>query len=253
MMICSADSVFHVHSYRCGHAQTVPDDMYVKRAISLNARSIWFSDHSPFPGDPFGNRMNMSELDEYLTTLLQLKREYAGRIEIHIGLEIEYFPSYDMAGYYKDLCDDKRIEFLMLGQHMAETGINEYTFSWDKTRLFDEEYRALGEAIVTGIESGYFNYVAHPDRIFRRKKSWDESMSKMSLRIINAASKSNIPLEINMHSVATKYHYWKEFWKLVPDETLVFTGLDVHSLDELTRRYLRQQRYITELTGRNTL
>lgn len=99
--------------------------------------------------------MNMSELEEYLTTLLRIKREYAGQIEVHIGLEIEYFPSYDTDGYYKDLYDDKRIEFLMLGQHMAETGTNEYSFSWDKDRLFEEEYRALGEATVMGIESGY--------------------------------------------------------------------------------------------------
>ena len=35
--------------------------MYVKRAIELGAHSIWFSDHSPFPGDPFGNRMNMPD------------------------------------------------------------------------------------------------------------------------------------------------------------------------------------------------
>ena len=47
--------------------------------------------------------------------------------------------------------DDKRIEFLMLGQHMAETGTNEYSFSWDKDRLFEEEYRALGEATVMGV------------------------------------------------------------------------------------------------------
>ena len=52
----------------------------------------------------------------------------------------------------------------MLGQHMAETGtneysfswdkdrlFNEYSFSWDKDRLFEEEYRALGEATVMGV------------------------------------------------------------------------------------------------------
>ena len=249
-MFLSADNAFHIHSYRCRHAQAVPDEMYVKKAIELGAHSIWLSDHSPFPGDPFGNRMNMSELEEYLTTLLRIKREYAGQIEVHIGLEIEYFPSYDTDGYYKDLYDDKRIEFLMLGQHMAEKGTNEYSFSWDKDRLFEEEYRALGEATVMGIESGYFNYVAHPDRIFCRKKTWNDSMSEMSYRIINAAYKKKIPLELNMHSVATKHHYWEEFWEMVPKDAAVFTGLDAHSLNDLTRRYLRQQKYIMEKSER---
>lgn len=138
----------------------------------------------------------------------------------------------------------------MLGQHMAETGTNEYSFSWDKDRLFEEEYRALGEATVMGIESGYFNYVAHPDRIFRRKKTWNDSMSEMSYRIINAAYKKKIPLELNMHSVATKHYYWEEFWKMVSKDAAVFTGLDAHSLNDLTRRYLRQQKYIMEKSER---
>ena len=27
--------MFHVHTYRCGHAENVPDEAYVKRAIEL--------------------------------------------------------------------------------------------------------------------------------------------------------------------------------------------------------------------------
>jgi histidinol-phosphatase (PHP family) len=53
-----------VHTYRCGHAENVSDEEYIKKAISLGASGIWFTDHAPFPGDPFGNRMKYSELDE---------------------------------------------------------------------------------------------------------------------------------------------------------------------------------------------
>lgn len=75
-------------------------------------------------------------------------------------------------------------------------------------------------------------------------------MSEMSYRIINAAYKKKIPLELNMHSVATKHYYWEEFWKMVPKDAAVFTGLDAHSLNDLTRRYLRQQKYIMEKSER---
>lgn len=75
-------------------------------------------------------------------------------------------------------------------------------------------------------------------------------MSEMSYRIINAAYKKKIPLELNMHSVATKHHYWEEFWEMVPKDAAVFTGLDAHSLNDLTRRYLRQQKYIMEKSER---
>ena len=86
------NSLFHVHSYRCGHAQIIEDEAYVKRAVELGAEHIWFTDHAPFPRDPLGNRMEFDQLEEYLSTLFALKQNYQKRIDIHIGLEIEYLP-----------------------------------------------------------------------------------------------------------------------------------------------------------------
>ena len=41
--------IFHVHTFRCGHAENVSDEEYIKKAISLGASGIWFTDHAPFP------------------------------------------------------------------------------------------------------------------------------------------------------------------------------------------------------------
>ena len=65
--------IFHVHSYRCRHAEEVSDEEYIRLGIELGATDIWFTDHAPFPGDPFGARMKFSELDEYLVTLSDLR------------------------------------------------------------------------------------------------------------------------------------------------------------------------------------
>ncbi len=65
--------IFHVHSWRCGHAENANDEDYVKKAISLGASSIYFTDHAPFPGNPFRNRMNYNQLEEYISTLKVLK------------------------------------------------------------------------------------------------------------------------------------------------------------------------------------
>jgi hypothetical protein len=70
------------------------------------------------------------------------------------------------------------------------------------------------------------------------------------MMILSADNAFHIPLELNMHSVATKHYYWEEFWKMVPKDDAVFTGLDAHSLNDLTRRYLRQQKYIMEKSER---
>ena len=69
-------NIFHVHTFRCGHAENVPDKAYVEVALELGASDIWFTDHAPFPNDPFGARMKFSELNEYLRTLTELKEQY---------------------------------------------------------------------------------------------------------------------------------------------------------------------------------
>ena len=242
-MNLTSSSLFHIHTYRCGHAAFVPDEAYVREAIRLGADSIWFSDHAPFPGDPFGNRMSMSELDEYLETILSLKSRYAGRIEVHVGLEAEYFPSFDRSGYYRDLKNETRIEFLLLGQHMAEHTPGHYTFDWDDERLDKDEYKALGEAVIKGIESGYYTCVAHPDRIFRRRRAWDPEMAEMSKRIIAAARAKDIPLELNMHSADRTYQFWPEFWELLSPENRTVVGLDAHAPEELERRFCLGRQY----------
>ena len=50
-------NIFHIHSFRCGHAENIPDNYYIMKAIELKADEIWFTDHSPFPNNPFGARM----------------------------------------------------------------------------------------------------------------------------------------------------------------------------------------------------
>lgn len=229
---------FHVHTFRCGHAENVSDEEYVKKAMELETDAIWFSDHAPFPGDPFGNRMKYEQLDEYLNTLNDLKKEYEGQIRIMAGLEIEYFPSFDTAGYYKELRCDKRLDFLLLGQHMAEDAESgNYSFSWDKERLRVYESQALGDAILQGMETGYFDFIAHPDRIFRRKKAWDGDMEKIAVRIIQTAIKHHIPLEKNLSSMRQENHYRPEFWKIAEMmDVEVITGLDAHWIADMERK-----------------
>lgn len=243
MRIINQNDIFHIHTYRCGHAEDVDDEAYVMKAIDLAAKGIWFTDHAPFPGDPFGNRMRYDQLEEYLDSLTILKEKYKGIIDIHIGLEIEYFPSFSRSGYYRKLKEDPRIEILLLGQHIAEDtrlpGL--YTFMWKKEELQMNEYWALGRAEIDGIRSGYFNAVAHPDRIFRRCKEWTPEMDAVADRIISTAVKKDIPLEINMHSIKCKGHYWPQFWEKLPNDAKTVIGLDAHSLSDMKRRYERAQ------------
>lgn len=221
--------VFHVHTYRCGHASKDMDEMYVKRALSMGADSITFTDHAPFPGDPFTGRMKYSQLDEYIESLTRLKEKYQGKIDVHIGLEIEYLPSY--WSYYEELRTNKDIEVLMIGQHHYELSRGEYSFN---ATLEENEYVGICKAINEGISTGLFDVVAHPDRAFRKEREWTIGMAAFSFKIIDNAGKHNVLLEKNYSSMKKEGLYWKEFWKNLPDDRNVIYGCDAHSVNSLS-------------------
>ncbi|MBQ4284275.1 MAG: PHP domain-containing protein [Lachnospira sp.] len=220
--------LFHIHTYRCKHAKDEADELYIKRAVELGAEKITFTDHAPFPGNPFGNRMDMEELTEYVDTLSELRKRYQDIIDVGIGLEIEYLPSFK--DYYKWLKESGKLDILILGQHMYELADGGYSF--DLKSKENEEY-GLAQAMIEGMNTGYFSVLAHPDRIFRRHKEWDENMTKLSLDIINVAMDRKIPLERNLSSMKRKRQYWPQFWELVPDAAEVVVGLDAHGVKEL--------------------
>ena len=229
--------IFHVHTYRCGHAEHVPDEAYIRKAAALGADEIWFTDHAPFPGDPFGARMAYHELTEYVTTLRRLQEAHTD-IAVHIGLETEYFPHFDAAGYYRELRAMPGLEMLLLGQHMAQISDDPpaYSFSLPRGVLDREEFVLLGTALVHGIESGYFDAVAHPDRIFRRCGDWDARMQSMASAVITAAVRAGLPLERNLCSMESDRLYREAFWSLVPETAATVIGYDAHSLREMERR-----------------
>ena len=220
--------VFHVHTWRCGHAEDIEDEAYVKRAVELGAESIYFTDHAPFPGDPFRNRMKYEQLAEYIATLKSLRKQYEGSIDLKIGLEIEYLPSFQT--YYEELKSRNDIDLLILGQHHSEVTPRSYTFEIEDK---SDEWRYLMEGQIDGAKTGIFDVIAHPDRLFKREKQWTDEMQRMSEKFIEAAVGKGIPLEKNLASMQHKRQYWDEFWELVPSGCPIVTGCDAHAIEEI--------------------
>ncbi|HUK82458.1 MAG TPA: histidinol-phosphatase [Verrucomicrobiae bacterium] len=81
---------YHMHTPLCKHA-TGPMEAYVERAIDLGLREIGFSDHNPLPRGLAANvRMAEGELDYYVNRVLDLRFQYRGKIDVLLGLEMDY-------------------------------------------------------------------------------------------------------------------------------------------------------------------
>lgn len=218
---------YHTHTVRCGHAAGTERE-YAENAVQGGLEILGFSDHTPYDFSPSsyksGIRMDVEELDDYVSALEDLQRAYAGRLDVRIGLEAEYYPR-----IFRRLLDTAKaggVEYMILGQHFLE---NEEGAPYSGQPTEDEGIldRYVKQSI-EGLETGAFTYFAHPDlmRYVGDGRIYDRHMR----RLCRAARELSIPLEINLLGVRDKRHYPNEaFWRIAGEEgNAVILGSDAH-------------------------
>ncbi len=220
-------SNYHTHTWRCRHASDTEEE-YVTRAIKGGFKTLGFSDHTPywFPGDYYSYfRMYPEQLPDYVDTVLHLKEKYADKIQIHLGLEAEYYPAYftELLQHLKD----HPIEYLILGQHYGGNEIDEPYYG----QFITEDATILScycDQVVEGIYTGVFSCVAHPDIA---GFGGDERIYRQHMRrVCQAANACGIPLELNLLGIRAGRHYPEpKFWCLAGEEGCqVILGCDAH-------------------------
>lgn len=218
---------FHTHTHRCRHAVGTEDE-YVQCAIAGGLQVLGFSDHTPFifPGDYYSRmRMYPDELADYAATVHGLKEKYAGQIDIHLGLEVEYYPN-RMADLL-ELIDPYGIEYMIMGQHWCgdEQGMPFNGKPTDK----EENLALYCDQIIAGMETGMFSYIAHPDLLCF---TGDESIAKLHWRrLCQRAKQLEIPMEINLLGLRSGRHYPVPlFWETAAEENCAAVlGSDAHT------------------------
>jgi histidinol-phosphatase (PHP family) len=235
---------YHTHTFRCGHAGNYADEEYVLAAINNGFETLGFSDHIMLPGVfQSGIRGDYSLLDDYVKSINCLKEKYHNQIKIHLGFEAEALP--DFYDYYRDLLSNKKIEYLILGNHSYFENNQMTSYFMDSSKMYEdlEKYTSL---LIDAMATGLFKYVAHPDLFMKYFKIWDDSLIDATNRICDASIKYNIPLEINLACCfdrvpnigikdVFKYPYI-EFWKIVSKkECKVIIGIDAHKPSRFNR------------------
>ena len=237
---------YHTHTYRCNHA-TGTEEEYVLVAINRGFKILGFSDHSPylFPDGYYSRiRMRPDELSDYCDSILTLRKRYAGKIEIPLGLELEYYP--DLVEGTLPLLRDAGIEYLLLGQHflgneMEEPYCGKATDDVDILRRYCHQSM---EAMNTGL----FTYFAHPDLIHfvGDRKIYTEHIR----HLIREAKGCNLPMEVNMlGSWANRQYPNPCFWEIAAEEGCsVILGCDAHAPEHLKK--LETETRLLEMIGK---
>ncbi len=225
---------FHSHTKRCGHANG-EDEEYVLSAIDNGYKTLGFSDHTPIYGFIQPRiRMNEGQIDDYTRSANSLKEKYKAKIDIHIGLEVEYFP-FNMP-YVESLLKEGKIEYIILGQHFYKESRESELYLYDENEL-----SLYIDHVIKGIETGLFLYIAHPDHYGLFYHRQDENSYNEAKRLILKAKELGVPLELNISKLANNIRAEKDlfflapfpieqFWKLVGEIGAdVVLGLDAHT------------------------
>ena len=195
---------YHTHTFR-NHHTIGTEREYIESAIKNGFRTLGFSEHAPyrFP-DGYISYFHMfpEDLENYIQTLLALKAEYAGRIEILIGYEAEFYPR-----FFDDFLrriTQYPVDYLLLGQHYIHNEIDgAYVYEpTDDPKIL----KAYVDQCIAGLDTGLYTYLAHPDLI---NFTGAETLYRKEMeRLCLAAKERNIPLELNLLGLRANRTYF---------------------------------------------
>lgn len=224
---------YHTHSPRCRHAQGTEEE-YVQAALKSGLKILGFSDHTPYWfRDGYYSHMRMfpEQLEEYCASVLRMRQHYGNRLQIHLGMEVEFYPD-----FFDELLHrlrDQGIEYFLLGQHWVGNEMGEPycgRATGDETLL--ERYCCQ---VMHAMNTGVFTYLAHPDLIHY---VGEEAVYKRHIRqLCREANSCGIPLEINLLGLGEGRHYphpW--FWQVAAEENCkCVIGCDAHTPEAIAQ------------------
>ena len=221
---------YHTHTWRCHHAKGTERE-YVEKAIEAGMEVLGFSDHAPYPypdGYVADYKMTPAQLEDYVSTILNLKREYRDQIEIRLGLEAEYFPA--IWEDFLRMLEPYPIEYLLLGQHFLGNEYDDPIYCGSETKSGERLHRYCAQCM-EALDTGRFLHFAHPDLIHFTGE--DLVYEREMTELCRYCKDHEILVELNLLGIRMKRHYpGKHFWRIAAREgNRVVLGSDAHTPD----------------------
>jgi histidinol-phosphatase (PHP family) len=149
----------HMHTPLCKHAVGQPEE-YAETALARGLKGIIFTCHSPMPEDWWpAVRMHLNELDEYLALVDRAAKAYAGRLDIRVGMEMDYFPG--LEDWVQRLLDRCEFHHVLGSVHFFSPEYKKAFWNGDIAAFQRQYFTHLADSA----ETGMFDTLAHPDLV----------------------------------------------------------------------------------------
>jgi histidinol-phosphatase (PHP family) len=236
----------HMHTPLCNHAHGEPEE-YARRGVAQGLKGIMFTCHSPMPGG-FWPRVRMSDaqFDQYVGMVDRCRQKYAGKLEVRLGMESDYFPG--MEAWVAKLHQRAEFHYILGSVHWQGP---EYRERFEKGG--EEAFRrSYFENLAASAETGLFDCLAHPDLIKNyypdnwQFQDWEDEIVQALERI----AKTGVAMELNTSGLHKSYQEMNPgpaMLKIMASLGIpVVVGSDSHSPRRVAENFPRALRMIAE-------
>jgi histidinol-phosphatase (PHP family) len=257
---------YHTHTrYSDGREEPAP---FVERALQLGMNQLGFTDHAPVT---FPNKWSMKweEVDQYVTSLHQLKKQYHLDIEVFTALEIDYIPGVSVP--FSHFTRVMSLDYTIGGVHLVRhpdsgrlwfiDGGSEEEYALGLTTIFQDDtdlaIRSFYQQQIEMLERERPDVLAHFDKLKMHNKGRffdDESplVRSMQHKLLQLVKKLGTVVEVNTRGI-----YKGRCAELYPSERLIYAcykagiplmlSSDAHHPDELDGRFSETLEVLKEI------
>lgn len=246
----------HSHTLYCDGKNSTEE--IIIAAIKNNLSSIGISTHGPLP---FGSDWNIKEnqVEKYIKEVNELKIKYKNKIDVFLGMEIDYLPEIGFTDYCISLIN--KLDYYIGSVHFVGTfkngvkwtvdyNIDEFnlgivdSFNGDVKLAIESYYKYIGDMAIKYNPPviGHIDLIKKNNKnnaIFVENEDWYlESVTKCLDKIKTTSSK----IEVNTGGMARGYtneqYPSNLILKLIKEKDIPITiSSDAHSVDRIDYKY----------------
>lgn len=237
----------HCHTPLCKHANGLPGD-YALVAERRGLKGLIVTCHAPLPdGLGIEHRMAPEQFEAYVDLVAQAREEFAGRVDVRLGLESDYLPGYEW--WAEKLHARVPLHHVLGSVHMQVPHYKAKYFNGDAFAYQQTYFQHLAESAETGL----FDTLAHPDLVKNEAPhEWRFARIQPHIqRALDRIAKTGVAMELNtsgLNKALPEMNPGPRILELIRERGIpIVLGADAHRPARVADRYEQALRMLDEL------
>jgi histidinol-phosphatase (PHP family) len=231
----------------CKHAFGSPSE-YAAVAEQRGLKGLIVTCHGPLPdGLGIDHRMAPEEYERYIDLVAAARAEFAGRVDVRLGLESDYFPGVE--AWAEKLHARVPLHHVLGSVHMQVTHYKARYFTGDHFAYQQLYFEHLAESAETGL----FDTLAHPDLVKNEAPhEWRFARIQPHIeRALDRIAQTGVAMELNtsgLHKALPEMNPGPRTLALIRERGIpVVLGADAHRPARVGDRYAQALTLLDEL------